>query len=497
MTRVHLAAVLTGLAVLGQSGPVAAGDAKPVTYNKDVAPVLFQRCAGCHRPGEVAPFSLLSYRDAAKRAGLIAELTSSRVMPPWKADSAAGHFADERLLTDAEVALIRQWADAGAAEGDAADLPPPPKFAAGWQLGEPDLVVKMVEPYTLAASGPDEYRCFVMPIEIPSGKYIKSIEYRPGNRKVVHHAVITSMPHAQAAAKLASGDGKSFLSGLAPPGRLLSGPLSIWTPGMEPHPMPGDLAVSWPDKADLVLQLHLHPSGMAEVEQSTLGIHLTDRKPSSRLVMSVLSNNKLDIPAGQADYEVKASRTLTNETTVFGVFPHMHLIGHSVWAEATLPDASKVPLISIRDWDFNWQYYYQYAQPVKLPAGSKIDVRWTYDNSAANPANPSSPPRRVTFGEETADEMAFLVFDLIATGPAPAGNTPSPEAMARRAASAMKMLDKDGDGSLTYEELAASPFAGMIPAADLKKRVAEGDKDNDGKLNTAELIETLKALSRQ
>lgn len=494
MVKFRVAALLAAVAASCPAGAVAAEAAGEVTFHKQVAPILFKNCAGCHRPGEVAPFALLTYRDAAKRAGLIAEVTSGRVMPPWKAAAGAGHFADERRLTDEEIATLGKWAETGAAEGDAAGAVAPPKFAEGWQLGEPDLVIKMPEPYALAATGDDEYRCFALPLEVPSGKYIRAIEYRPGNRKVVHHAVLTSMPRAQAAAKLAEGGGKSFLSGLTPPGKLLSGPLSIWTPGMEPHYLPADLTSPWPAGADLVMQLHLHPSGKPEVEQSTVGIHLTDRKPAARLAMSVLSNNRLDIPAGQSDYETRATRTLNAETTIFGVFPHMHLIGRSVHAEATLPDKSVVPLIAIDDWDFNWQYYYQYTAPVRLPAGTRVDARWTYDNSAGNPTNPSKPPRRVTFGEQTADEMAFLIFDLIAAGPAPANQAPSPEALARRATAAMQMLDKDNDGKLDMAELAAAP---MLRAAGpgIQKQLAAFDKDKDGKLDAAELAEALKALA--
>ena len=495
MVKPRAAAWLSAFATACLVGTASAGEADGVTFNKHVAPILFRRCVGCHRPGEVAPFALLSYRDASKRAGQIADVTSSRQMPPWKAEPGAMHFAGERRLTDDELGIFRRWSDTGAAEGDPADLPPAPKFTEGWQLGEPDLILKMEEPYALAADGPDQYRCFVLPLSIPAGKYITAIEYRPGNRKIVHHAVFTSMPREQALAKLAEGDGKSFLSGLAPPGRLLSGPLSIWTPGMEPHALPGELAAPWPEKSDLVLQLHLHPVGKPEVERSTLGIHLTDQEPAARLVLNSFSNNQIEIDPGTPDYEVRASKTLKSETTLFGAFPHMHLIGRSVRADATLPDESKIPLISIADWDFNWQYYYQYATPLKLPAGTRIDVRWTYDNSAANPANPSHPPRRVTFGEQTADEMAFLIFDQIATGPATAPKPPSPEELDRRVAGAMKRLDKDGDGFLSEEELKASPLGRMAPA-ELKRRLAESDKDGDSRLSAEELREAIKTLGR-
>ncbi len=425
MARLAVAILLATFASIHQAASAGGADSRNVTFNKDVAPILFSRCAGCHRQGEVAPFPLLSYRDASKRAGLIAELTARRTMPPWKPEPGAIHFADERRLTDVEIGVLERWSKTGAAEGDPKDLPPAPKFTAGWQLGEPDMIIRMAEPYTLAAAGPDEYRCFVLPLQVPPGKFIKSIEYRPGNRKIVHHAVITSLPHPEAVAKLAEGDGKSFLSGLAPPGRFLSGPLSIWTPGMEPHFLPGDLAAKWPESTDMVLQLHLHPSGKLEAEQSAIGIYLTEQKPASRLRMEAVSNDRIDIPPGKSDYEITASETLDSDATLFGIFPHMHLIGRSVHAEAILPDHKTIPLISITDWDFNWQYYYQYAKPLSLPAGTRIDVRFSYDNSASNPANPNTPPRRVTYGEQTTDEMAILIFDLITKASTPRGARPN------------------------------------------------------------------------
>jgi len=403
---------------VGSEAEVSPSPAK-VTFNKDIAPLVFERCATCHRPGEVAPFSLLSYRDVSKRTELIKTVIEDRTMPPWKAVPGSGHFADSRRLSDEQVALILKWVKEGSSEGDPADLPSPPRFVSGWQLGEPDMVLKMDEPYTLKAEGDDEYRCFVIPFEVPAGKYIQSVEYRPGNRKIVHHAVLSMLPNAMAKAKLATGDGKSFLSGLAPPGQLLPGSLAFWTPGMVPHPLPSDLAAGWPKGVSLVLQLHLHPSGKPEPEQSSIGLHFTDQKPRARLEFIIMNDQNINIKPDDKEYVATKSITLPVAVEMHGVFPHMHLIGRTVKMTATLPDGTTKPLISIDDWDFNWQHYYQYATPFKLPAGTKLEGRWTYDNSSDNPANPSKPPKLVTYGEQTTDEMAITIFDVLPDSPFP------------------------------------------------------------------------------
>ena len=466
------------LAWCAVGGQAASGAEKtPVTFNKEIAPLVFQRCASCHRPGEVAPFSLLSYRDVSKRAELIRDVTTERVMPPWKAEPGSLHFADERRLTDDQIALISRWIKDGTPEGDPADLPSPPKFAAGWQLGEPDMVLKMAEPYTLVAEGPDVYRCFVIPLQIPAGKYLKAVEYRPGNRKIVHHAVLAMLPHKAAQAKLEAGDGKSFASSLAPPGQLLPGQLAFWTPGMLPRPLPEGYAAEWSDSNDLILQLHLHPDGKPELEQSSIGLYFTDKKPVGRLRLMVLTNNRIDIAPGDFAYTVKASMTLRGPVEVYGVFQHMHWLGRTVKVTATLPDGTTQPLISIGDWDFNWQTYYQYATPLKLPAGTLVEGLWTYDNSAANPANPSKPPQRVTYGEQTANEMAIMTLDVINTGPStrPQG-PPAPMTDAereRRAGDILRYLDKDADGKLKLDEVVA--MAGdRIPKDELGEMVRQG-----------------------
>jgi hypothetical protein len=397
----------------------------PVTFSHDIAPLLYANCTACHREGEAAPFALLTYDDARKHAKQLADVATRRVMPPWKAeaDSAEGdpHFIGARRLTDEQIALLKQWVGDGCTEGDPSAAPAPPSFVTGWRLGEPDMIVKMVEPYTLVAEGRDVYRCFVLPVQVPQGKYIRAVEYRPGNRRIVHHALLTSLPRVMSLLRLASSDGrdggKSFSSGLTPPGERLPGQLGIWTPGMDPQPLPDSIAsFEWPAGSDLVLQLHLHPSGKAETEQSSVGVYLTDRPPVARFRSVVLLDKKLDIQPGDGRYAVHLSRTLPFPADLYGVFPHMHLIGRTVRVTATLPDATVLPLIAIGDWDFNWQNYYQYATPPRLPAGTRIDADWTFDNSSANAANPSSPPQRVRFGEQTTDEMAALIMDLVPTG---------------------------------------------------------------------------------
>lgn len=387
-----------------------------VTFNKDVAPLIHANCTTCHREGEAAPFSLVSYKDVRKHAAQIAEITAKRIMPPWKAEHGVGDFLGERRLTDAQVAVFKRWADDGCPEGNPADAPPAPKFPAGWQLGEPDLVVKMTEAFTVPAEGADIYRCFVIPVSVPAGKYVRAAEFRPGNRRVVHHAVLTTLPPAASKAKLAAeppGAGPGFRSGLAAPGEMLPGPLGIWAPGKDPFPLPDGAAMEWPKGRELVVQLHLHPGGKPEEEQSSVGLYFTDERPRTAIRPVILLDKKVDIAPGAKNHAMSMSLTLPRAVDVIGLFPHMHLLGRTTYAAATLPDGTVRPLLSINDWDFNWQTYYQYATPVRLPAGTRVDARWTFDNSADNPTNSSKPPRRVRFGEQTTDEMGVLILDVI------------------------------------------------------------------------------------
>ena len=388
------------------------------TYNKDIAPILYKNCAGCHRPGEVAPFSLLTYQDAAKRAAVIAGVTQARVMPPWKAEPGYGDFKDARRLSDEDLALIQQWAKAGAPEGDASSKPTPPVFAGGWQLGQPDRVLTVPAKFSLKADGADQFRCFVIPMNLDQDLYVGALEFRPDNRRVVHHALVFTDPLGMAK-DLASGSpdgGYTCFGGPGFPGGLLGG----WAPGQVPvKPEPGYAAVLRKG-TNLVLQIHYHPDGKPELDQSSLGLFLTSAPTKGRAVM-LLRNNGIDIAPGDDHYVVKASLVVPADAQLQRITPHAHYLCKDMKIDAHLPDGSVVPLIWIRDWDFNWQGSYVYAKPVALPKGTRVDMQYTYDNSEKNPRNPAHPPVHVTYGEETTNEMAlaFLTFALLT--PADAG----------------------------------------------------------------------------
>ena len=394
----------------------ATASSQPVTFNKDIAPIVYRNCAVCHHAGEVAPFTLTSFDDVKKRAKQIGVITEMRVMPPWKAEPGFGEFRDERRLSDAEIAKIQAWVAGGAVEGDAADKIEPQKYSEGWQLGEPDLIVKMPEGYTVAAEGRDVFRCFVLPLNLDEDKYVRAVEYRPSNRTVVHHALFFLDTSGAARKKDEADPGPGF-SSFGGPGFLPSGGLGGWAPGAMPEALPDGMARLLKKGSDLVIQTHFHPTGKPEIEQSTVGIYFAKKKPD-RIVTGVsLSNRNIDIPAGKSDYKISATFTTPVDIDVVGLAPHAHLVCKDMKANAELPDGTKKPLIWIKDWDFNWQGEYQYLNPVKLPKGTVITMDYIYDNSKENTRNPNNPPQEVKFGEQTTNEMAFLFMQVVTEDP--------------------------------------------------------------------------------
>ncbi|MGH8614340.1 MAG: tetratricopeptide repeat protein [Gammaproteobacteria bacterium] len=385
-----------------------------LTFNKDIAPIVFNRCAGCHRSGQAAPFSLLDYQDVKTRARRIVEVTSKRYMPPWLPEPGFGEFVNDRRLSVDQLGMIQQWVGEGTVEGNAADLPPTPKWTEGWQLGEPSLVVKMPQPFTLKPDGKDVYRNFVIPIPISATKFVQAVEFLPGLPKVVHHALILVDPTRESR-RLDDQDpepGFSFM--ITPAGaKMPEGQFLSWTPGSVPSVESEGLAWRLEKGTDLVLQMHMRPTGKPETIQSTVGFHFTDTATTNTPFKILLTSRAIDIPAGEKNYLVKDSFTLPVDASVLAVLPHAHYVAKEMQGWATLPDGTKKWLILIKNWDFNWQGDYQYAQPIFLAKGTTLSMQFTYDNSADNERNPHHPPRRVTFGPDTADEMGELWFQVL------------------------------------------------------------------------------------
>lgn len=385
------------------------------TFNQDVAAILFENCTVCHRPGGPGPFVLRDYEAARERADLIATMTSEHRMPPWLPDSSDWTFANARGLTDAQIETIRRWAEQGAPRGDGV-APEPPETSTGWMLGEPDLVLDMERPFEVPASGGDVFRNFVFHVPLTTTRYVRAVELQPGSAGVVHHAIMavdpTSTSREEDARDTVPGfPGMFSRSAARPPGGFFIG----WTPGLIPRPNPMGLA--WPlvQGTDFVVQTHFRPNGTAASVQMRVGFYFADGPPARMPTLLRLGSQTLDIAAGEADYEVVDSFTVPVDVEVLGVYPHAHYLGKVIDVRAGLPDGSERQLILIRDWDFNWQDTYTYADPPHLPAGSVLRLRYVYDNSATNPRNPNSPPHRVVYGPESDDEMAELWVQALPT----------------------------------------------------------------------------------
>lgn len=383
-----------------------------VTFSRDVAPILFEHCLSCHREGGIGPFSLETYAGARERAERIAVLTTARTMPPWLPEPGREPFVGERRLDEDEIETLRRWAEGGALEGDPAVLPPAPRFAPGWQLGEPDLVVTMPEPYVVPASGRDVFRSFVVPVPTEHDRFVEAMEFRPGNHEVVHHAVVL-VDAARSTRHLDALDPEpgwvGMQAGLAesPDGHFLG-----WTPGKTSLEAPEGMTWRLPRGSDLVLQLHLLPRPDAAPVQVQVGFHFgeTPSRTSTRLR---LGTKAMEVRAGETNYRIRDDYRLPVDVELVGLYPHAHYLGREMRAWAEFEDGRRQPLLHIPDWDFNWQAEYRFARPVSLPAGAKLAMEFRYDNSADNPQNPHDPPRRVRYGPESSDEMGDLWIQVV------------------------------------------------------------------------------------
>lgn len=404
----RLAALL--FAAWAASGVTASAQSTPVTFNQDLAPVLHAHCAQCHRPGGAGPFSLLTFADASRRASQLAAVTARGYMPPWQADGSPHEFVAQPRLTREQVALFAAWA-AAPVEGPGR-APTPPASTDGWYLGPPDLVVTLPAGYTLPAEATDVFRIFAVPLKVSRTRYVRGIEFHPGNARVVHHANIR-IDRSDGSRRLDDAqpgpgyDGLLARSAEYPDGHFLG-----WTPGQIAPLVDGDLAWRLDPGTDLVVQLHLQPSGKPEAVQPTIGFYFSDRPPTRTPSILRLGSQAIDIAAGDVRYVVEDAYTLPVNATLLAVQPHAHYRAADVTGTATFPDGTTRTLIHIGAWDFRWQHVYRYTEPVRLPKGTRVAMRYVYDNSPQNPRNPQLPPVRVRWGQRSFDEMGDLWFQL-------------------------------------------------------------------------------------
>ena len=409
-----LAVTLASALYAGRTRGARRTESNGPTFNKEIVRIFQQNCQTCHRPGDIAPFSLLTYTDAKPWASNIKFMTQTRQMPPWKPEEGCGEFRDARRLSQAEIDLIARWADGGAPEGNATDLPPTREFPSEWALGEPDLTLQPPQPYTATGSS-DVYRCFPIDAQATEDRYVAAVDVRPGNRQKVHHVIAFLDTTGESAALDASDPGPGYPC-FGGPGFNATGALGGWAPGARPYFLPDGVALSLPRGAKVILQVHYHPEGGEGADQTQIALYFS--KPPVRKLMRILPlwNRSLVIPPEAANHQVDASFTIPFflAAHALSITPHMHLLGRKMKVEAVLPNGSTTCLIDIQDWDFNWQGTYVFKDPVPLGGNTKVELTAFYDNSLANPKNPNNPPKEVRWGEETTDEMclAFIGFTI-------------------------------------------------------------------------------------
>lgn len=385
---------------------------KPVTFSKDIAPIIFENCTTCHRPGQIGPFALNDYESVKRRARQIVEVTEDRLMPPWHADPGDVKFGNNRSLSPEQIKLLADWVTAGRPEGDPAETPPLPEFHEDWQIGKPDQIATMTEPFTIPAEGRDIYRNFVIPLNLEKDTWVEAVEFLPGAPEVVHHILYFLDTKGKAREYDAQDKRPGFgMNRSNADFRYIGG----WDVGTQPTELPHGLRWFIPKGADLVVQIHYHPNGREMTDQSSVGFHFSD-KPTSRpwSILQVPPHfgilQGIAIKAGEKEHIEKASFVLPEACEAFAVNAHAHYLAKRMELTATLPDGKSIRLLRTSRWDFRWQEDYAFEKPVKLPAGTRLDMLISYDNSASNPNNPTSPPKDVRWGPQTTDEMGSITL---------------------------------------------------------------------------------------
>jgi len=443
------AAVWSGSSVKAEQ---AASAPAAVTFNKDIAPIFYANCTSCHRPGDIAPMSLMTYKDTRPWAKAIATKVADGTMPPWHADPQYGKFVGERRLTDAQKSAIAKWVAAGAPEGNAADLPPPPVYTDEWNIGTPDTVLSMQEDYPIPATGEIPYQYLVVPANFAEDRFITDWEIRPGDRRAVHHLLLYLLAPKEVAEaqmkrqqgmmlqrmfgpKPAAGaprpvppfefaccvqipDGEEGGRPLPPEQRKDPGPnyrarpmgmaqgMGGFSPGGSIRHFPEGMGMRIPAGYSLVFQMHYTTYGQATTDRSKIGLKFTKTPPKTVLNTMALINASLSIPPGAADYTIDNAMTFNREAMIYSLIPHTHVRGTGWHYEVIYPDGRKEVILSVPKYDFNWQHEYVFTEPLRMPAGSKLYAKAWYDNSAKNKSNPD-PTKQVTWGDQTWEEMMY------------------------------------------------------------------------------------------
>jgi Copper type II ascorbate-dependent monooxygenase, C-terminal domain len=392
----------------------AAKKPAPPTYTKDVAAILQSRCQNCHRRHQVGPFALETYEQARKRAHDIAAVTEERSMPPWKPTAGVGpKLKHDQSLTRSEIETLSAWAEAGAPEGDAKHLPAPPRFAEGWKLGPPDLILEPGEGFPIPASGPDIYRCIVLPTNLARDAYLEAVDYAAGERASVHHLIAYVDSTGQGRQLDANDPGPGYA---ARSGAGFDVPeLTFWTAGSEAHRLPEGIGIHVPRQSDVILQIHYHPSGKPGIDKTRVGLYFARKPVKQALHWNSATCYNFQLPAGAKNVEVKASWYVPVDVEVFAVSPHMHLLGRDMHMSVRLPNGSNHNLIEVAAWDPSWQSAYHFQKPIPLAAGSVVNVVAHFDNSA-HARNPNQPPKLVKVGPNFDDEMCVGYIAVVKKG---------------------------------------------------------------------------------
>lgn len=411
---------MSAVLLVGSGGYSVGTDAAPPTasFYRDVLPILEQRCQSCHRPGEIAPFALVTYQDTKPWAQEMLEAVQARKMPPWFADACCGQFQNDPSLSNRQLETIKNWVQAGAPAGDRKDAPPPPRWTAGWNIAPPERILQMPRPVKIPAAGDIEYTYQIVPTNFAQGKWVEQAELRPAARNHVHHAVVYIRPPASRWLRGAP-VGVPFTASTLHDPQLMheahsttSDLLLVYAPGSAPESFPAGMAKFIPAHSDLIFQMHYTANGRAARDQTRLGLVFSQRPPQQRVLTLQLANDhdRIPIPPNTDNYRVEVSGTLPNDATLLSFFPHLHLRGKKFEYNLVHADGSRETLLRV-NYDFYWQLSYVLARPRRLPAGTKLEAVAWYDNSKHNPHNPD-PDSPVQWGDQTYNEMMVGFFDV-------------------------------------------------------------------------------------